>query len=327
MRDTRTKYFGRGSALALLMLILTVFIAVHPLVAQEPGSAAHLEECQRKLLEVQHAERRYQAEGEAGWPRYHHANYNFLNFGCTWDMFAAAVTAPDPVAAAPVAVAMPTATPGEVDPAFLAECQRKRENVAYAERRYRAEGEAGWQRYYAANYNFENYGCTWDMFEATDSAAVSAAEPVAAAPVAVAMPTATPGEVDPAFLAECQRKRENVAYAERRYRAEGEAGWQRYYAANYNFENFGCTWDMFEAADAAAVTAAEQVAAAPVAAARPTATPGQPDPAFLAECERKLQAVLHAERRYQAEGEVAWPRYHHANYNFLNYGCTWDMFG
>ena len=161
---------GLAPALVALLLVLTPLLVLGQ--ATEPDSE-FVEECRRKILEVM----QYKAEVDAGkahpMDRLDDAIHNYENYGCTWTMFDAPQTMvtedePTPVTEVEQPVAAPVTTPepavSAIDPAFLAECQRKAQEVAYWKRRLDEGKDAPDDHFDDAIYNFLNYGCTWEMF-------------------------------------------------------------------------------------------------------------------------------------------------------------------
>ena len=159
--------------------------------------------------------------------------------------------------------AIPTAT---LDTAFVEECRSKLELVLH----HQAEVDAGNERpddhLDDAKYNYENFGCTWDMFNPTPTPVTTEA-PVATtvAGQVTPVPTAT---VDTAFVDECRSKLELVLHHQAEVNAGNENPDDHLDDAIYNYENFGCTWDMFNP-----TPTPTEVATTPAVAAVATATP------------------------------------------------------
>ncbi len=233
-----------------------------------------------------------------------------------------------------VATIVPTAT---VDTAFVEECRRKLQEVMH----YKAEVDAGNEHPSAhlddAVYNFENFGCDWDMFSATPTPVPTAVPVVTTdAGQTTPVPAVEPGTVvtvvDSAFLEECRQKLQLVQHHLAEVNAGSENPLDHLDDAIYNFENYGCTWDMFDTVVTPTVAVTTTVATTvattvPVATTDPALIPtATVDTTFMDECRRRLQQVQHYQAEVNAGNESPHDHLDDVINNFLGYGCTWAMF-
>ncbi len=234
----------------------------------------------------------------------------------------------------------PTASPAAtLDPAFVEECLGKLQLVLYHLAEVEAGNEHPTHRLDDAINNYENFGCTWDMFNPTPTPAEAVTTPAdttvaTAIPVATTDPAVIPtATVDTTFADVCRSKLELVQHHQAEVNAGNEGPTHRLDDAINNFLGYGCTWDMFNAtptpAEAVTTPADTSVATAiPVATTDPAVIPtATVDTTFVDVCRSKLELVQHHQAEVNAGNESPNDHLDDAINNFLGYGCTWDMFG